>query len=366
MEFGLSSSRPKATSDRPFRSDAGIIEESPGGVNLGLRAAGSRASLASRATWRALVRPARLRYHPLAFSFLMQVPMSERTADSNIPQNLEAERSVLGAILLENRAINQAQEILSADDFFRDGHRRIFRAMGDLSERAAVIDLVTIKEELGREGSLDTIGGPAYISSLVDGVPRSSNIEHYAKIVKEKSILRALIDSSQRIVASAFRSEEPTDSILDEAQRQIFAITQDRIRDGFIPLRELADPTLKRIEQLTQAKEMVTGVASGFERFDELTSGFQPTDLVVIAGRPSMGKTAFCLNVALHAATNHGKRVGVFSLEMSREQLFLRMLCCQARIDAHRLRTGRLNKDEWTRMSKGFGELTEASTIFSS
>ena len=286
--------------------------------------------------------------------------MSDRHPDTILPQNLEAERSVLGAILLENRAINQAQEILAETDFFRDAHRRIFRAMGGLSERAAVIDLVTVKDELARQGALEAAGGASYLSSLVDGVPRSANIEHYARIVKEKSILRSLIGSAQKISAAALRAEESTDDILDEAQRMVFAISQDRIRGGFVALRELADPTLRQIERLTEAGRLVTGVASGFERFDELTSGFQPTDLVIVAARPSMGKTAFCLNVALEAAIRERLKVGIFSLEMSREQVFLRMLCCQARIDAHRLRTGRLNRDEWARLSRGFADLTEA------
>ena len=290
--------------------------------------------------------------------------MSDRAPQASLasalPQNLEAERSVLGAILLENRAINQAQEILHEDDFYRDSHRRIYHAMEGLSDRASVIDLVTVKDELSRQGFLESVGGPAYVSSLVDGVPRSANIEHYAKIVKEKAILRALIDSSQKISMSAAREEESTEDILDEAQRLIFSIVQDRIQTGFVPLRDLADPALRRIEELTEAKQLITGIPSGFERLDELTSGFQKTDLIIVAGRPSMGKTALCLNVALEVAVQEGKTVGLFSLEMSREQLFLRMLCSQSRVDAHRLRTGRLNKDEWTRLSKGFSSLTEA------
>jgi replicative DNA helicase len=277
-----------------------------------------------------------------------------------LPQNVEAERSVLGAILLENQAINQAQEILDGDDFSRESHRRIFRAMEELSERSAVIDLVTVKNELSRQGALDRVGGASYISSLVDGVPKSANVEHYAKIVKEKAILRLLIQASEKISISAHRAEEEPETILDEAQRMVFEIAQDRVRAGFVPLRDLAEGTLKHIEQLTESQQLVTGIASGYERLDELTSGFQKTDLVVVAARPSMGKTALCLNVAIHAAVTHGKPIGIFSLEMSREQLFLRMLCSQARVDAHRLRTGRLGKEEWTRLSRGFSALTEA------
>ncbi len=287
--------------------------------------------------------------------------MLEARQEFSLPQNLEAERSVLGAILLENEAINAAQEILQGEDFCRDSHRRIYQAMAELSERAAVIDLVTVKNELVRQGSLEAVGGAAYIASLVDGVPKSTNIGHYARIVKEKAILRMLIQSSQKISSAALRGEEDTAEILDEAQRLIFEIAQDRVRAGFVPLRDLADETLKHIEQLTESQQLITGIASGYEKLDEMTSGFQKTDLVVIAGRPSMGKTALCLNVALHAAIHHGKSVGIFSLEMSREQLFLRMLTSESRVDAHRLRTGRLGKEEWTRLSKGFSALTEAN-----
>jgi len=287
--------------------------------------------------------------------------MSDRTLESPVPHNLEAERSVLGAILLENRAINMAQEILGDADFYRDGHRRIFRAMSGLSERSAVIDLITVKEELARQGSLEAVGGAAYIAALVDGVPRSANIEHYARIVKEKSVLRLLIDSAQKISSSAFRSEEAPDDILDEAQRLIFGISQERIRTGFVPLRDLADPALRQIERLAEAKHRITGLPTGFSDLDRLTSGFQPTDLIIVAGRPSMGKTAFCLNVALEAAVRERRPVGIFSLEMSKEQLFIRLLCMQARIDGQRLRTGEMDdKDEWTRLSRGFEELTEA------
>lgn len=285
----------------------------------------------------------------------------EARQEFSLPQNMEAERSVLGAILLENEAINAAQEILQGEDFCRDSHRRIYRAMTDLSGNAAVIDLVTVKNELVRQGSLEAVGGASYISSLVDGVPKSTNIGHYARIVKEKAILRMLILSSQKISTAALRGEENTADILDDALRLIFDIAQDRVRVGFIPLRDLADGTLKRIEQLTENKDLITGVASGYEKLDEMTSGFQKTDLVIIAARPSMGKTALCLNVALHAAIHHGKKVGIFSLEMSREQLFLRMLASESRVDAHRLRTGRLRKEEWTRLSKGFSALTEAN-----
>ncbi len=279
------------------------------------------------------------------------------TLDRNVPHNVDAERSVLGAILLENTAINRAQEILKDSDFYRDPHRRIFKVMGALSERATAIDPVTVKEELTRSGELDAVGGPAYIASLLDGVPHSSNVEHYAKIVKEKAILRALIDAGGRIVTTAYEATQEVDEILDQSERLVFQITQDQMRAGFVPLRTIADQSLKTIERLSEHRELVTGLPTGFPTLNEMTSGLQPSDLVVLAARPGMGKTSFALNIAQHAATASGKRVGVFSLEMSREQLFLRLLTGQARVDAHRLRTGRLGRDEWQRLTQAFGEL---------
>ncbi|MGH9869429.1 MAG: replicative DNA helicase [Candidatus Polarisedimenticolia bacterium] len=286
--------------------------------------------------------------------------MADITLEKNLPHNLDAEKSILGSILLENRALNQAQELLREDDFYREGHRRIYRAMSTLRERSAVIDLVTLKNELTRSGDLDGAGGAAYVASLVDGVPKSSNVEHYARIVKEKAVLRGLIDAAHHIQTMCFEGESQVQEVLDEAQKQIFALAEGQLATGFVPVRDVAGRTLEYIDKLHQHKEMVTGLATGFERLDELTSGFQPTDLVVLAARPSMGKTALALNISQSVATRLGRAVGIFSLEMSKEQLFLRMLCAQARVDAHRLRTGRLGKEEWARLTMAFGELTEA------
>ena len=278
------------------------------------------------------------------------------TLDRNVPHSVDAERSVLGAILLENTAINRAQEILAEDDFYRDPHRRIFKVMAALSERATAIDPVTVKEELVRSGDLEAVGGPAYIASLLDGVPHSSNIEHYAKIVREKAVLRRLIDAGGEIVKTAYEASRDVDEILDQSERLVFEIAQDQMRTGFLPMRAIADQSLKTIERLSEHRELVTGLATGFPTLNEMTSGLQPSDLVVIAARPGMGKTSFALNIAQHAA-REGKSIGVFSLEMSREQLFLRLLTGQARIDAHRMRTGRLGRDEWARLTAAFGEL---------
>jgi replicative DNA helicase len=284
------------------------------------------------------------------------VAAPERT----LPHNLEAEKSVLGAILIHNEAFNHAAELIDARDFFRDAHRRIFDKMVALSERNDPIDLVTLKEELGRSGELEDVGGPAYIASLADGVPRSANVEHYARIVKEKATLRNLIHSANRILAEAYHAEEDADLILDGAEKAIFEIAEDRIREGFTPLRDLVQSSFATIEKLQQHKGLVTGVPTGFVDLDEMTSGLQPSDLVLVAARPSMGKTSFVLNIAQHVGINTDMTVGFFSLEMSKEQLFMRMLTGEARIDAHRFRSGYLNEKDYGRLSHALGTLAEA------
>jgi replicative DNA helicase len=282
------------------------------------------------------------------------------TLEKTVPHSADAERSVLGAILVENAAINRAHEILREEDFYRDPHRRIFRAMTDLSERTVAIDAVTLKEELARAGALDAVGGPAYLASLVDGVPRSANVEYYARIVKEKAVLRGLIDAGSQILTTAYEAAQDVDEILDQSERLIFRLAQDRLRSGFVPMKVIADHSLRTIERLAEHRDLVTGLPTGFPSLNEYTSGLQPSDLIVVAGRPGMGKTSFALNIAQHAALREGRKVGVFSLEMSREQLFLRLLTGLARVDAHRLRTGRLNKEEWAQLTRGFGELATA------
>ncbi|PYR40062.1 MAG: replicative DNA helicase [Acidobacteria bacterium] len=281
-------------------------------------------------------------------------------SDRTLPHNLEAERSVLGAILLHNDAFNLAAEVIDAGDFFRDAHRRIFDKMVKLSERGDAIDLVTLKEELGRAGEIDEVGGPAYIAALVDGVPRSTNVEHYARIIKEKATLRSLIFSANKILANAYEGGEEADVILDQAEHAIFAIADDKVRDGFVSLRDLAESSLDTIEKLHARKELVTGVPTGFTDLDEMTSGLQPSDLVIVAARPSMGKTSLVLNMAQHVGTRTDMTVGIFSLEMSKEQLFLRMLTGEARIDAHRLRGGFLGDRDWGKLSQAIGTLSEA------
>src|SRR5690349_22605884 len=285
-----------------------------------------------------------------------EATVQERT----LPHNLEAERSVLGAILLHNDAFNLAAEVIDSEDFFRDAHRRIFDRMVALAERNGAIDLVTLKDELGRSGELDEVGGPAYIAALVDGVPRSMNVEHYARIIKEKATLRNLIYSANRILATAYDGAEEADVILDQAEHAIFAIADDKVRDGFVSMRELAHSSLETIEKLSSRKELVTGVPTGFTDLDEMTAGLQPSDLIIVAARPSMGKTALAVNMAEYAALKTKKAVAVFSMEMSASQLAFRLISSLGRINQQHLRTGDLAEEEWPRVTNAITFLSEA------
>ena len=282
-------------------------------------------------------------------------PASQRT----LPHNLEAERSVLGAILIDNTMFNVVAAMMDGAAFFRDAHRRIFERMVQLSERSQPIDLVTLKEELERTGELEEVGGPAYIASLTDGVPRSTNVEYYAQIVKEKATLRNLIFSANRILANAYEADQEADLILDEAESAIFAVAEDRIKAGFIPMKELVREQFPRIEQLFEHKKYITGVPSGFEDIDKKTRGLQNGDLVIVAARPSMGKTSLVLNICQHVAT-HGGVAGFFSLEMSKEQLFMRMLASEAKIDTYRLLSGQIGQREYGQITHALETLSEA------
>lgn len=286
------------------------------------------------------------------------MPEVATAPERTLPHSLDAEKAVLGAILIHNDAFNSAAELIDGRDFFRDAHRRIFDRMIALSERGDAIDFVTLKDELQRSGELDEVGGPAYISSLADGVPRSANVEHYARIVKEKATLRGLIHSATRIIAEAYQAEDDADLILDSAEKAIFEIAEGRIGAGFTPLRDLVQSSFATIEKLQEQRNAITGVPSGFQDLDEMTAGFQPSDMIILAARPAMGKTSFVLNVAQNAAKK-GKTVGVFSLEMSKEQLFLRLLTSEAMIDAHKFRTGYLTEKDYGKLSHALGTLAE-------
>jgi replicative DNA helicase len=289
-------------------------------------------------------------------------PLQRERSDRTPPHSLDAERSVLGAILLRNEAFNEAAEVIDADDFYRDAHRRIFNKMVALSERNDPIDLVTLREELARSNELDEVGGAAYITKLVDGVPRSTNVSHYAAIVKEKSTRRSLIAQAGQIIESAFDGDIDADEVMDDAERRIFAVADKRIRSGFVPLSDLVRDSFATIEKLQSHKGLVTGVPTGFTELDEMTSGLQPGDLVIVAARPSMGKTSYVLNIAQHCATQHDApmTVGFFSLEMSKEQLFMRLLTSEARLDAHRLRSGFLSTDDYGKLVHAIGRLEQA------
>ena len=289
-----------------------------------------------------------------------ETPVSERP----LPHNLEAEKAVLGAVLIHNPQINLAVELgIASQDFYRHAHQQIFDKMVSLSERNEVIDLVTLKEELNRAGNLNEVGGPAYIAALVDGVPKSTNVEYYAKIVKEKAILRSLIGSANKILSTAYQAEADSDEQLDRAEQSIFEIADQRLKGGFVKLHELLPGGVETIEKLQEHKDFLTGVPTGFTELDRLTSGFQPSDLVIVAARPAMGKTSLALNIAQYVGTKTEKTVGVFSLEMSKEQLFLRMLTSEARIDAHRFRGGYLGSEEYKKLSDALGALGEASVF---
>jgi len=276
-----------------------------------------------------------------------------------LPHNLEAERSVLGAILIDNDTFNVAAAVVTPQSFFRDAHRRIFARMVDLSERSQPIDLVTLNEELERAGDLEEVGGPAYIASLLDGVPRSTNVEYYAQIVKEKATLRALIFSANKILSNAYEADQEADLILDEAESAIFSVAEDRIKSGFVPMRELVKESFPKIEKLFEHKTYITGVPTGFDDLDRKTRGLQPGDLVIVAARPSMGKTSLVLNICQHVATRGGV-AGFFSLEMSKEQLFMRMLASEAKIDTYRLLSGQIGQREYGQITHALETLSEA------
>jgi replicative DNA helicase len=280
--------------------------------------------------------------------------------ERSLPQNLEAERTVLGAVLVDNAAFNSAAEMLSREDFHREAHRRIFEAMGVLAEKSQPIDLVTLKDELVRVSALEAVGGAAYLASLVDGLPRITSVEHWSRIIREKAVLRNLIHAAQRIAHTAYEAEEEPAVILDQAETAIFEIAEHRVRQGFVGIREIVKESFRTLDQIALSRERLTGVATGFVDLDERTSGFQKGDLVIVAARPAMGKTSLCLNIAQHAALRGGETVGIFSLEMSKEQLVLRMLCSDARIDSHKLRTGSLEEKDWAKLAKAYAELSDA------
>ena len=276
------------------------------------------------------------------------------------PQALEAEMSVLGAMLLEKEAIGRATEILDATAFYRDTNRRVFEAITGLYERNESADLITVCEELRKRGSLEVVGGAAYISQLLDTVPTAANVEYHANLVLEKATLRRLIEVATEIVQRGYEATDESGQIIDRAEELIFSINDPRLKRGFLPIKGLLPEAVEVIQEISDNKRPVTGVPTGFHDLDKLTSGFQKSDLIVVAGRPSMGKTSLALNMAEFIAVNEKQPVGIFSLEMSREQLVMRLLSSQARIPSHKLRTGYLKPEEWTALTDAAGALSEA------
>jgi replicative DNA helicase len=279
-------------------------------------------------------------------------------AERTLPHNLDAERSVLGAILVHNDAFNTAVQVIESSDFYRDAHRRVFEKMIALNERGQAIDFITLKEELSRGGELDHVGGAGYIASLADGVPRATNVEYYARIVKEKSTLRALISAAGKILTNAYEADQESDLILDEAESAIFAVADDRMKAGFVSMRDLVKESYPKIEKAFEQKRLITGVPTGFVDLDEMTRGLQGGDLIIVAARPSMGKTSLVLNIAQYVAAQPGLTVGFFSLEMSKESLFIRMLTSEAQIDSHRLMSGAVGHKDYGKISHALESLS--------
>ncbi len=276
------------------------------------------------------------------------------------PQNVEAEQSVIGSMLLDKDAIPNIAEILKSEDFYREDHREIYDVIMDLFDKGEAIDLITVSDQLKQRGTLESVGGLEYLTNVATSVPTTANSRHYAKIVEEKSLLRKLIRASSEILDMGYEASEEAAVVLDRAEKSIFDILQKRSTQGFIPIKDALLDTYNRLEELYNSKSFITGVPSGFTDLDHKTAGFQGSDLVLIAARPAMGKTAFALNIAQYAAVVKKVPVAIFSLEMSKEQLVSRLLCSEAMVDSQKIRTGRLDDEDWQKLARATGPLSEA------
>ncbi len=283
--------------------------------------------------------------------------------EKGLPHSLDAEKAVLGSLILENQSIYEILDLLGSEDFYGENHKILFQRMVDFITGARAVDLLILREELTRSGELEQVGGISYIASLIDAVPTARNIQHHAQIIKEKATLRRLIRAGSDIIDSCYRQEDETDEILSKAEQNIFSIAEGRIRSGFQSVKELAEDAWTKINELHEKPGMLTGLETGFVDLDNLTSGLQGSDFIVIAGRPSMGKTALVLNIAQHVGTKLKKTAGIFSLEMSKNQLMLRLLCSEARLDSHRLKTGGFEREEWSRLMRAMSSLTDAKVF---
>jgi replicative DNA helicase len=292
-------------------------------------------------------------------------PTVSSTADLDVagrrtPWSNDAEQAVLGAMLLDQDAALKAAEFLDDTMFYKEAHRVLFRAMVSLTERGDVIDPVTLRDELGKRGDLERAGGMEYIATLLDIVPTAANVEYHTRIVRDKAVLRRLVEAATEIIQDVYDGKSDSGEVLDNAEHRVFQVAQFRRSEDFSRLKELIWPTMERIEQLQGGQGIVTGVASGFLDLDRLTAGFQRGDLVIIAARPSMGKTSFVLNCVQHAAIEHQIGVAVFSLEMSKESLVQRLLCSEGLVDAQRLRRGALRDDDYPKLARAAGLLGTA------
>lgn len=276
------------------------------------------------------------------------------------PNSLEAEQSVLGAMLLDKEAISAATEIISGEDFYREAHKEIFEAIVDIYDKGEPVDLITLTEKLKMRNTLDAVGGITYLTNLMDAVPTTHNVRYYAKIIEDKSLLRRLIRASNDIISKSYEGGEEVGEIIDSAEKGIFNISLKRSTQGYVHVKNILNSNFDKIEQLYLNQGKITGVPTGFTDLDAKLSGLQNSDLVLIAARPSMGKSSFMMNIVQHAAVREKVTTAIFSLEMSKEQLTQRLLCAEALIDAHRLRIGDINEDEWVKLARAMGPLSEA------
>ncbi|WP_346355141.1 replicative DNA helicase [Azotosporobacter soli] len=277
------------------------------------------------------------------------------------PQNLEAEQAVLGAMLIEKEAISKVAEFLRMEDFYREGHGRIFAAMMDLFNRNEAVDLVTVVEHLRKDDKLEGAGGLSYVASLANSVPTAANVMYHARIIEEKALLRQLINAATNIAAMGYEGAEEVNNIMDKAERTILEISNRKSGNEFTPVKSIIMDAFDKIEKLYASKGSITGLSSGFKDLDKLTSGLQPSDLILVAARPSMGKTAFVLNITQNVGIRAKGTVAFFSLEMSKEQLVQRMLCAESAIDSQRLRIGELEPNDWEKLVSGADRLSSAN-----
>jgi replicative DNA helicase len=276
------------------------------------------------------------------------------------PNSVEAEQSVLGAMLLDKEAISTATELISGADFYREAHKEIFEAIVDIYDKGEPVDLITLTEQLRTRNTLDAVGGITYLTNLMDAVPATGNVKYYAKIIEDKSLLRRLIKSSNEIISKSYEASEEIGEIIDNAEKGIFNISLNRSTQGFTHVKSILNANIDKIEELFLNKGKITGVPTGFNDLDGKLSGLQNSELILIAARPSMGKSSFMMNIVQHASVREKATTAIFSLEMSKEQLTQRLLCAEALIDAHRLRIGDINEDEWVKLARAMGPLTEA------